>query len=87
MEVVAGADEDPRRLDAKGGWTYVRSRITDPATGKRKEIKKVLPEADEATAYKWLRDEQRSFDSGSSKRCNRRRASPTTASRYRKGSS
>jgi hypothetical protein len=42
----------------KEGGYLVRGRITDPTTGKRKEIKKVLPEADEATAYKWLRDEQ-----------------------------
>ena len=42
----------------KEGGHLVRSRINDPTTGKRKEIKKVLPEADEATAYKWLRDER-----------------------------
>jgi Phage integrase family len=48
----------------KEGGHLVRSRVTDPTTGARREIKKVLSEADEATAYKWLRDEQERIRQG-----------------------
>ena len=41
----------------KKGGHLVRARLKDPSTGHRVEIRKVLPEADEATALKWLRDE------------------------------
>ncbi len=36
----------------------MRARVVDPTTGKMKELKKVLPQADEATAYKWLNDQK-----------------------------
>ena len=42
----------------KEGGYLVRARITDPATGKMREIKKVLTESNEATAFKWLHDER-----------------------------
>jgi integrase len=42
----------------KEGGYLVRARATDPTTGNLVEIKRVLPEADEATAYKWLEDER-----------------------------
>jgi integrase len=48
----------------KEGGYLVRSRITDPTTGVRREVKKVLPEADFATAHKWLRDEQERIRQG-----------------------
>jgi hypothetical protein len=48
----------------KEGGHLVRSRITDPTTGARREIKKVLPDADLATAHKWLRDEQERIRQG-----------------------
>jgi hypothetical protein len=35
----------------KEGGHLVRARVTDPTTGRKKEIRKVLPEADEAIAY------------------------------------
>jgi hypothetical protein len=42
----------------KEGGCYVRVRVTDPTSGRIKEIKKSLPDADEASAYKWLSDER-----------------------------
>lgn len=42
----------------KEGGHLVRARVVDPTTGKLKELKKVLPDADEATAFKWLADER-----------------------------
>jgi integrase len=42
----------------KEGGHLVRARVTDPTTGKKREIKKVFFEADDATAYKWLQDER-----------------------------
>jgi integrase len=42
----------------KEGGHLVRARVVDPTTGRMKEIKRVLPEADLATAYKWLEDER-----------------------------
>jgi len=42
----------------KGGGHLVRARVVDPLTGRMKEIKRVLPEADLATAFKWLEDER-----------------------------
>jgi hypothetical protein len=47
----------------KGGY-LARARVTDPTTGRLEEIRKVLPEADEATAYKWLQDERTRIKSG-----------------------
>jgi len=59
----------PTRLSGvwkrKEGGHLVRARVTDPTTGLKREIKKVLPEADEATAFKWLQDERTRIKSGS----------------------
>jgi integrase len=48
----------------KEGGHLVRARVVDPTTGQMKEIKKVLPEADEATAYQWLAVEKARVQSG-----------------------
>src|SRR5687768_7623863 len=48
----------------KEGGHLVRARVTDPTTGKMKEIKRVLAHADEATAYKWLQDERERVRAG-----------------------
>jgi hypothetical protein len=48
----------------KEGGYLVRARVTDPATGKMREIKKVLTEANEATAFKWLHDERARVKAG-----------------------
>jgi integrase len=42
----------------RGGGHVVRARAKDATTGRLREIWKVLPEADAATALKWLKDEQ-----------------------------
>jgi integrase len=42
----------------KEGGHLVRARVKDPTTGRLKEIKRVMPEADELTAFKWLEDER-----------------------------
>ena len=42
----------------KEGGCLVRARVKERATGRTIEIKKVLPDADEATAFKWLSDEK-----------------------------
>src|SRR5271155_2820496 len=42
----------------KEGGHLIRARVRDPMTGQMKEVKKVLPEADEATAHKWLADQR-----------------------------
>jgi integrase len=48
----------------KEGGHFVRARVTDPTTGRQKEIKKSLPEADEATAFKFLSDERKRIQAG-----------------------
>ena len=48
----------------KEGGHLVRARVTDPTTGCKKEIRKVLPEATEAIAYQWLDDERTRIKSG-----------------------
>lgn len=48
----------------KEGGYLVRARVTDPTTGARTEIRRVLPEADEPTAYKWLADEKARVKAG-----------------------
>ena len=48
----------------KDGGHVVRGRATDPATGRLREIYKVLPEEDAATALKWLTDEQARIRAG-----------------------
>lgn len=47
----------------EGGY-LVRARVNDPTIGRIKEIKKVLPMADEATAFKWLTDERARVKAG-----------------------
>lgn len=59
--------------ERKEGGYLVRARALDPTTGKMKEIKKVLPEADKQSAYKWLHDELERVRSG--------RAGPTPPQR------
>src|SRR5258708_1062478 len=54
----------PGVWERKEGGHLVRTRIMDPATGRKREIKKVLPEADDATAYKWLADEKARIRAG-----------------------
>ena len=48
----------------KEGGHVVRGRATDGKTGKQKQVFRVLPEADEQTALKWLRDEQARIRAG-----------------------
>jgi hypothetical protein len=48
----------------KEGGHLVRTSIVDPATGRKREIKRVLPEADEATAFTWLADEKARIRAG-----------------------
>lgn len=43
---------------AKSGGCLVRARIVNPTTGRQEEIKRVLPDAAEAEAFKWLEDER-----------------------------
>lgn len=42
----------------KGGGHVVRARVVDPTTGRMREIKKTLPDSDEATAFQWLSNEK-----------------------------
>lgn len=46
----------PGVWERKEGGFVVRARALDPTTGRMKEVKKVMPNADDASAYKWLRD-------------------------------
>ncbi len=48
----------------KEGGHFVRVRVMDPTSGHMKEIKRSLPEADEATAYKWLSEEKKRIRAG-----------------------
>jgi len=48
----------------KQGGHVVRGRAKEVTTGRMKEIWKVLPEADAATALKWLKDEQARLRAG-----------------------
>lgn len=47
----------PNVWERKDGGHLVRKRVVEQTTGKMREVRKVLPDADEATAYKWLQDE------------------------------
>lgn len=38
----------------KQGGHLVRARVVDPTTGRMREVRKVLPETDQATAHQWL---------------------------------
>jgi len=46
------------------GGHIARARVTDPATGKLVEIKKVLHEASEAAAFQWLTEEKERIREG-----------------------
>lgn len=63
-----GTEVRPTRVPGvffvRKGGCYVRARVVDPTTGKMKEVKKSLPEADEATAFKWLADERARIKAG-----------------------
>ncbi len=48
----------------KEGGHLVRARVLDPTIGRAREIKKVLPEANEAVAYQWLHDERARVSAG-----------------------
>jgi integrase len=48
----------------KEGGHVVRGRATDSKTGKQRDIFRALPEANEQTALKWLRDEQARIRAG-----------------------
>jgi integrase len=48
----------------KGGGFLVRARVVEVTTGRMKEIRKVLPLADEAEAFKWLTDERARVKAG-----------------------
>jgi integrase len=48
----------------KEGGFLVRVRVVDPITGRPREIRKVMPDATEATARKWLADERARIKSG-----------------------
>jgi integrase len=48
----------------KEGGHVVRGRATDSRTGKQRDIFRAIPEANEQTALKWLRDEQERIRAG-----------------------
>jgi integrase len=50
--------------ERREGGHFVRARVMDPTTGHLREIKKSLPEASKATAFKWLEDEKARVKSG-----------------------
>jgi integrase len=54
----------PGVYQRRDGGHLVRARVVDPTTGAKKEIRRVLPEADEATAYQWLFDEKAHLKAG-----------------------
>src|SRR5262249_15923893 len=53
VEDLGGSDRFPGIWKRKEGGFVVRARTLDPATGGAREIRKVLPEADELTAVRW----------------------------------
>jgi integrase len=54
----------PNVWQRKEGGHLVRARVKDPTTGQLKEIKKVMPDADGAMAFKWLQDERAKMRAG-----------------------
>lgn len=54
----------PNVFEMKKGGHYCRARVVDPTTGRMKEIKKSLPEADISTAFAWLEDERTRVKAG-----------------------
>jgi len=55
----------PGVWERKEGGFLVRARALDPTTDKMVEVKKVLPDATEASAYQWLQQELDRVRSGS----------------------
>ena len=47
----------PGVWERKEGGYLVRARALDPTIGKMREVKRVLPDADESAAYTWLQEE------------------------------
>lgn len=62
----------PGVYQRKEGGCLVRARVKDAATGKLREIKKVLPDADELTARQWLEAEKSRVRAGTGSAKNRR---------------
>jgi integrase len=54
----------PSVWERKEGGHFVRARVVDPTTGRMREIKKSLPQADLATAFMWLNDERKRIQAG-----------------------
>jgi len=47
----------PNVWERRDGGHLVRKRFVEELTGRMREVRRVLPNADEATAYKWLQEE------------------------------
>jgi integrase len=54
----------PRVWQRKEGGHVVRARVIERTTGKQREIWKVLPDADQAAALKWIDEEMRRVREG-----------------------
>ena len=54
----------PGVWERKDGGHVVRSKVTVEATGRKKEIFRVLPEADAPTALRWLHEERQRLRNG-----------------------
>jgi len=54
----------PGVWERKEGGCFVRARVVDPTTGRMREIKKSLPEADAAAAFMWLNEERKRIQAG-----------------------
>lgn len=54
----------PRVWERKEGGHVVRARVIDKTTGRQREIWKVLPEADAASALQWIETECRRLRAG-----------------------
>lgn len=54
----------PGVWERKEGGHFVRARVVDPTTGRMREIKKSMPEADAATAFMWLNEERKRIQAG-----------------------
>jgi len=48
----------------RDGGCFVRFRVTEKATGRQREVLKVLPEADRSTALKWIDHERKRIRDG-----------------------
>jgi integrase len=58
------ATKIPNIFQMEKGGHFVRAKVTDPVTGQVKQIRKALPEADEAMALQWLLNEKARIRSG-----------------------